>query len=50
MQALIAAQAERIERLEAALRMAIRQNEHDMLMTGDELREAGAALAEGEKP
>ena len=29
----------RIAELEAALRMAVTQNEHDMLMTGDELRE-----------
>ena len=28
-----------------ALRMTVRQNEHDMLMTGDELRECCAALA-----
>lgn len=32
------------ERLRAALQMAVRQNEHDMLMTGDELRACRAAL------
>jgi hypothetical protein len=30
--------------LHAALRVAVRQNEHDMLMTGEELRAARAAL------
>ena len=34
------------ESLRAALQIAIRQNEHDMLMTGDELRAARAALKE----
>ena len=34
------------EALRAALQIAIRQNEHDMLMTGDELRAARAALKE----
>lgn len=29
----------------AALRMAVRQNSHDMLMTGEELRKCGAAIA-----
>lgn len=33
------------EKLAQALRNAIRQNEHDMLLTGEELREAHAALA-----
>ena len=35
----------------AALRIAIRQNSHDMLMTGEELRRCGAAIARasGEK-
>jgi hypothetical protein len=28
-----------------ALKLAVRQNEHDMLMTGDELRDARAAIA-----
>jgi uncharacterized protein Yka (UPF0111/DUF47 family) len=37
-----------IDRLRAALEMAVRQNEHDMLMTGEELRQARAALT-GEK-
>lgn len=36
-----AAVAELIE----ALRVAVRQNSHDMLMTGDELRQCTAALA-----
>jgi hypothetical protein len=35
--------------LREALKMAVRQNEHDMLMTGEELRQARAALAQGEK-
>lgn len=30
----------------AALQLAIRQNEHDMLMTGEELRQCRAALAQ----
>ena len=34
----------RIAELEAALRMAVTQNEHDMLMTGDELRECSKLL------
>lgn len=33
----------------AALRVAVRQNEHDMLMTGEELRAASAAIAAAEK-
>jgi regulator of replication initiation timing len=37
------------ERLREALQMAVRQNEHDMLMTGDECREARAALAKEPK-
>jgi hypothetical protein len=32
------------EALREALEMAVRQNEHDMLMTGEELRQARAAL------
>ena len=32
------------QRLREALRIAINQNEHDMLMTGEELRQACAAL------
>lgn len=32
------------ERLRSALQIAVRQNEHDMLMTGDELRACRAAL------
>jgi hypothetical protein len=34
-----------------ALKLAVRQNEHDMLMTGEELRNARAAIAraKGEK-
>ena len=36
-----AAVAELIE----ALRIALRQNDHDMLMTGDEMRQCRAALA-----
>ena len=35
---------ERMEKMEAALRIAVRQNSHDMLMTGDELRLCEAAL------
>ena len=34
----------KIEAMEAALRIAVRQNSHDMLMTGDELRLCEAAL------
>ena len=34
----------RMEKMEAALRIAVRQNSHDMLMTGDELRRCEAAL------
>ncbi len=33
-----------VEALVAAMRMAIRQNSHDMLMTGEELRRCTAAL------
>ena len=33
-----------------ALRMAVRQNSHDMLMTGEELRECSKALAEHDAP
>lgn len=38
---LIAAAPELLE----ALKMAVRQNEHEMLMTGEELREARSAIA-----
>lgn len=34
-----------VRELVEALRLAVRQNEHDMLMTGDELRVCTAALA-----
>ena len=37
---------ERMEKMEAALRIAVRQNSHDMLMTGSELRRCEAALEE----
>lgn len=36
---------DRAERLAEALRIAIRQNSHDMLMTGDELRQCEAAIS-----
>ena len=45
--AAIDAAVEMIERMggmEAALRLAVRQNSHDLLMTGDELRQCDAAL------
>jgi molybdopterin-guanine dinucleotide biosynthesis protein A len=32
----------------SALRLAVRQNEHDMLMTGEELRTCLAAIAKAE--
>ena len=35
---------ERCAVLTDSLRLAVRQNSHDMLMTGDELRACGAAL------
>ena len=35
-----------MEKMEAALRIAVRQNSHDMLMTGSELRLCEAALEE----
>ena len=35
---------ERMGEMEAALQIAMRQNSHDMLMTGDELRQCEAAL------
>ena len=35
---------ERMGKMEAALQIAMRQNSHDMLMTGDELRQCEAAL------
>ena len=41
--ALEAQQAE-IERLRKALGVAVRQNEHDMVMTGEEIRECRAAI------
>ena len=31
-----------------ALKLAVRQNSHDMLMTGEELRKCEAAIAKGE--
>lgn len=31
-----------------ALKLALRQNEHDMLMTGEELRQCRAAIAKAE--
>ena len=34
---------ERMGKMEAALQIAMRQNSHDMLMTGDELRQCEAA-------
>ena len=37
---------ERMEKMEAALRIAMRQNSHDMLMTGDELRQCETAMEE----
>lgn len=46
MQAEIERLRERIKVLEDALRKAIVQNEHDMLMTGEELRAASAALGD----
>ena len=39
-----AAKSERMENMKSALRIAVRQNSHDMLMTGDELRRCEAAL------
>ena len=38
------AMIERMGKLEAALQIAMRQNSHDMLMTGDELRQCEAAI------
>ena len=38
------AMIERMSKMEAALQIAMRQNSHDMLMTGDELRQCEAAL------
>lgn len=35
---------ERVSKMEAALQISMRQNSHDMLMTGDELRQCEAAL------
>lgn len=32
----------------AALKLAVRQNEHDMLLTGEELRACCAAIAKAE--
>lgn len=37
---------ERMGKMEAALQIAVRQNSHDMLMTGDELRQCEAAMEE----
>ena len=34
----------RMGKMEAALQIAMRQNSHDMLMTGDELRQCEAAM------
>ena len=34
----------RMGKMEAALRTAVRQNSHDLLMTGDELRQCEAAI------
>ena len=34
----------RMEKMEAALRIAVRQNSHDMLMTGSELQQCESAL------
>lgn len=42
--ALVLSHEGRIERLRKALLVAVRQNEHDMLMTGDELRACRSAL------
>lgn len=44
--AVSAAKNARIKVLEDALRKAVVQNEHDMLMTGEELRAARAALGD----
>ena len=38
------AMIERMSKMEAALQIAMRQNSHDMLMTGDELRQCEAAM------
>ena len=35
---------ERMKKMEAALRIAVRQNSHDMLMTGSQLRQCESAL------
>lgn len=35
---------EQMGKMEAALQIAMRQNSHDMLMTGDELRQCEAAM------
>jgi hypothetical protein len=32
-----------------ALKLAVRQNSHDMIMTGEELRKCEAAIAKGEQ-
>lgn len=37
---------DRMDKMEAALRIAVQQNSHDMLMTGSELRQCEAALGE----
>lgn len=41
----VAALNERVRGLENALRIAVTQNEHDMVMTGEELRQCRAALS-----
>lgn len=43
-QAALAAERAEVARLREALTLAVRQNEHDMVMTGDELRFCCAAL------
>ena len=44
--AALRAKIEKMDKMEAALKIAVRQNSHDMLMTGDELRRCEAALEE----
>ncbi len=45
---LYAKERERNVELLEALKLAVRQNEHDMLMTGEELRNSRAAIAKAE--
>ena len=45
MRELAADMADAAKRLEEALRNAIRQNSHDMVMTGEEIRLCESALA-----